>query len=222
MSEAADFSQWYCWVYTMMWRATLLFSWTLLFCQAVCCEWPDVRSQLGVLQLNMFGILFWSCLFHFRHYCPSPPKGGMSGYTLSASGKVTDKWCICAACLVLAVGMNPALAALWSLAFPCTASACGVACLLPVCVRGSLVWFICPDTQSSGPHLCCWNGYSMCRWWIHLGGSPLMGVRCGRVQELGERVLHTVWRNCSQKMCFHTRFFYWICSFGTFLYLLVT
>lgn len=47
-------------------------------------------------------------------------------------------------CLVLAVGTTPALAKLWSLAGLCTVSACGVAYLLPVCVRGSLAWFIGP------------------------------------------------------------------------------
>lgn len=52
----------------------------------------------------------------------------------------------------------------------------------------------------------CWNGYSMCWWWIHLGGSQLMGVRCGPAHELqelwGTHIADSVERKCFQKMCF--------------------
>lgn len=96
-------------------------------------------------------------------------------------------FCECQTCLCLhgrRCRPIPALVRLWSLAFPCTASLCGVACLLPVCVRGCLAWFIGPWHTTLWTHLCSWNGYSMCWWWwIHLGGSPLMGVRCGPTHE---------------------------------------
>lgn len=86
-----------------------------------------------------------------------------------------------------AEGITAVLVRLWSLAFPCTASACGVAYLLPVCVSEA-VWpdLWAPDTRRFlDPTSACWNGYPMCWWWwIHLGGSPLMGVRCGPAHEL--------------------------------------
>lgn len=71
------------------------------------------------------------------------PKGKMSIYGPSSSlvrqlACVFVKDCCVFACLVLAVCITPVLARLWSLAFLCTTSACGVPCLLPVCVRGSL------------------------------------------------------------------------------------
>lgn len=59
-------------------------------------------------------------------------------------------------------GIKPVLARLWSLAFPCTASACGVACLLPVCVRGSLAWFIGPW------HTALWTPPLLLEWLFHV------------------------------------------------------
>lgn len=66
------------------------------------------------------------------------------------------------ACLFLAVGIIPVLARLWSLACPCTTSACGVACLLPVCVRGSLTWFIGPW------HTALWTPPLPLEWLFHV------------------------------------------------------
>lgn len=67
--------------------------------------------------------------------------------------------CCVFACLVLARGIGPVLA---KLAFPCTASTCGVACLLPVCVRGSLVWFISPW------HTALWTPPLQLEWLFHV------------------------------------------------------
>lgn len=92
----------------------------------------------------------------------SSPKGQMSVYSALSRWRPSVFVCRVFACLVLAVGMKPVLARLWSLAFPCTASACGVACLLPVCVRGSLAWFIGPW------HTALWTPPLLLEWLFHV------------------------------------------------------
>lgn len=134
-------------------------------------------------------------------------KGKMSIYSRSLSlvrelACVFVNVCPVFACLILAVGIIPVLVRLWSLAFPCTASACGVARLLPVCVRGSLAWFI------GSWHTTLWTPPLLLEWlshvlvvdppgWFSTDGGQMWSCSWAP----GERALQTVWRVCLQKMC---------------------
>lgn len=123
-------------------------------------------------------------------------KGKVSSYGPSLSlvrelARIFGNVCCVFACLVLAVGIIPVLVRLRSLAFPCTASACGVAYLLPVCVRGSLAWFIGPR------HTVLWTPPLLLEWLSHVlvvnppGWFPTDGGQmwsCSRAP--GEHALH--------------------------------
>lgn len=149
---------------------------------------------------------------HWFHYIPfrhhSCKRKNVNPQSLIVSGEeAAVRFCKCLplclpACLLLAVGIIPVLVRLWSLAFPCTASACGVAHLLPVCVRGSLVWFIGPW------HTALWTPPLLLEWlshvlvvdppgWFSTDGGQMWS--CSRAS--GERALQTVWRECLQKLC---------------------